>query len=52
LLIGKAADKLRLDPRKSWYRNLTEVTTNGDHEEVVYVPEEGTSVRPGGQAGP
>jgi ABC-type transport system substrate-binding protein len=28
LLTGKAAGKLRLDPRKSWYRNLAEVTTN------------------------
>ena len=30
LLTGKSSDKLRLNPRKSWYRNLTEVTTNGD----------------------
>jgi len=32
LLIGKSSDKLRLNPRKPWYRNLTEVTTNGDYE--------------------
>src|SRR5260370_23329589 len=37
LLTGKAADKLRLDPRKSWYRNLTEVTTNGDHEVTFHL---------------
>jgi peptide/nickel transport system substrate-binding protein len=32
LLSGKTSDKLRLNPRKSWYRNLEEVTTNGDYE--------------------
>jgi peptide/nickel transport system substrate-binding protein len=32
LLQGKANGKLRLNPRKPWYRNLTEVTTNGDFE--------------------
>src|SRR2546426_11053141 len=32
LLQGKASDKLRINPRKAWYRNLEEVTTNGDFE--------------------
>ena len=32
LLQGKAADKLRVNPRKAWYNNLDEVTTNGDYE--------------------
>src|SRR5271169_5218680 len=32
LLTGKSSEKLRLDPRKSWYRNLAEMTTNGDYE--------------------
>jgi peptide/nickel transport system substrate-binding protein len=32
LVTGKSSEKLRLDPRKSWYRNLAEVTTDGDHE--------------------
>src|SRR6267154_4763156 len=32
LLTGKAADKLRLNPRKSWYQNLEKVTVNGDYE--------------------
>src|SRR5262249_31610950 len=32
LLQGKASEKLRVNPRKSWYRNLEEVTTNGDYE--------------------
>jgi peptide/nickel transport system substrate-binding protein len=32
LLTGKASDKLRLNPRKSWYQNLERVTVNGDYE--------------------
>src|SRR5438477_9621738 len=32
LLTGKSDDKLRLNPRKSWYRNLEEVTVNGDYQ--------------------
>jgi peptide/nickel transport system substrate-binding protein len=32
LLQGKTAERLRINPRKAWYRNLEEVTTNGDHE--------------------
>jgi peptide/nickel transport system substrate-binding protein len=32
LLAGKSSEKLRLDPRQSWYRNLAEVTANGDYE--------------------
>jgi ABC-type transport system substrate-binding protein len=31
LLTGKASEKLRVNPRKSWYRNLAAVTTNGDY---------------------
>jgi len=30
LLTGQSSEKLRLNPRKSWYRNLKEVTTNSD----------------------
>src|SRR6185437_13477154 len=30
LLQGKAKDKLRANPRKEWFNNLVEVTTNGD----------------------
>ena len=25
-------DELRINPRKAWYRNLEEVTTDGDRE--------------------
>src|SRR5882724_140320 len=32
LLQGKTSEKLRINPRKAWYRNLEEVTTNGDYE--------------------
>src|SRR5215813_4237182 len=32
LLSGKASEKLRINPRKSWYSNVMEVTTNGDFE--------------------
>src|ERR1700719_2775842 len=32
LLQGKASEKLRVNPRKGWYSNLEEVTTNGDYE--------------------
>src|SRR6516225_1714921 len=32
LLMGKSGEKLRLNPRKPWYRNLAEVTANGDYE--------------------
>src|ERR1700731_4272047 len=32
MLTGKASEKLRLNPRKSWYNNIEEITTNGDHE--------------------
>ncbi len=32
MLTGKSSDKLRLNPRKSWYRNLEEVTVNGDYQ--------------------
>jgi peptide/nickel transport system substrate-binding protein len=37
LLLGKANEKLRLNPRKAWYRNLEEVTTNGDDEAIFHV---------------
>jgi peptide/nickel transport system substrate-binding protein len=34
LLLGKAKDKLRTNPRKSWYQNVSEVTANGDDEAI------------------
>ena len=32
LLTGKSSEKLRINPRKAWYRNLEEVVANGDFE--------------------
>jgi len=37
LLTGKSNEKLRLNPRKSWYRNLEEVSVNGDHEVTFHL---------------
>ncbi len=37
LLAGKSSDKLRINPRKAWYRNLQEVTTNGDFEVTFHL---------------
>src|SRR4029077_2206747 len=36
LLLGKAKDKLRLNPRKAWYRNLDEVAVKGDDEAIFH----------------
>jgi peptide/nickel transport system substrate-binding protein len=32
LITGKSSEKLRVNPRKSWYRNLEEIAVNGDFE--------------------
>ena len=32
MLTGKATEKLRINPRKSWYTNLEEVTAKGDYQ--------------------
>jgi peptide/nickel transport system substrate-binding protein len=37
LLTGKSSEKLRLNPRKSWYKNLVDVTTNGDYEVTFHL---------------
>ena len=37
LLQGKTQEKLRLNPRKAWYRNLEEVTTKGDDEVTFHL---------------
>jgi peptide/nickel transport system substrate-binding protein len=37
LLQGKGGAKLRLNPRKSWYENVGEVTANGDYEIVFHM---------------
>src|ERR1700738_3469870 len=37
LLTGTASEKFRLNPRKSWYRNLERVTTSGDYEVTFHL---------------
>jgi peptide/nickel transport system substrate-binding protein len=37
LLTGKSNEKLRVNPRRSWYRNLDAVTTNGDYEVAFHL---------------
>src|SRR5216683_1747740 len=37
LLTGKSSEKLRVNPRKSWYRNLDEVTTKGDYQVAFHL---------------
>jgi peptide/nickel transport system substrate-binding protein len=37
LVTGKSNEKLRVNPRKSWYRNLEAVTTNGDYEVTFHL---------------
>src|SRR6266436_577791 len=37
MLAGKSAEKFRINPRKAWYRNLEEVTTNGDYEVTFHL---------------
>ena len=37
LLTGTAGEKLRLNPRKPWYRNLVEVIANGDYEVTFHL---------------
>ena len=36
-LAGKASEKFRVNPRKSWYRNLEQITTNGDYEVTFHL---------------
>ena len=37
LLLGTASEKLRVNPRKTWYLNLDKVTTNGDYEVTFHL---------------
>ena len=37
MLAGRAVEKFRINPRKAWYRNLAEVTTNGDFEVTFHL---------------
>src|SRR5271165_6733459 len=37
MLAGRSAEKFRINPRKAWYRNLADVTTNGDFEGTFHL---------------
>jgi peptide/nickel transport system substrate-binding protein len=37
LLTGKSSEKFRINPGKSWYRNLDQVSTNGDYEVTFHL---------------
>src|SRR5712671_5687180 len=37
LLIGKSSDKLRVNPRKSWFANIDRVVANGDYEVTFHL---------------
>jgi peptide/nickel transport system substrate-binding protein len=37
LITGKSSEKFRVNPRKSWYRNLEAVTTEGDYEVTFHL---------------
>src|ERR1700674_4819044 len=37
MIAGKAAEKLRVNPRKAWYRNLDELTISGDYEVTFHL---------------
>src|ERR1700745_521038 len=37
LLLGGGSEKLRVNPRKTWYLNLDQVTTNGDWEVTFHL---------------
>ena len=37
LLMGTGNDKLRVNPRKSWYSNVQELTTKGDYEVTFHL---------------
>src|SRR5262249_32230839 len=37
LLTGKSNEKLRVNPRRSWYRNLEEVTVDNDNEVTFHL---------------
>ena len=37
LLQGKATEKLRINPRKSWFDNVSEVSANGDYEVTFHL---------------
>ena len=43
LLLGKAKEALRLNPRRVWYRNIEDVKLNGDFEVAIALKEQQSS---------
>ncbi len=37
MLLGKGPEKLRLNPRETWYLNLNSITVNGDDEAIFHM---------------
>ena len=37
LLMGTGSESLRINPRKSWYSNVSEITTSGDYEVTFHL---------------
>src|SRR5215468_4391835 len=37
LLLGKGSEKLRVNPRQTWYSNLDRVAVNSDYEAIFYL---------------
>jgi peptide/nickel transport system substrate-binding protein len=37
MLAGRSSEKLRVNPRKAWYRNLAEISTEGDYEVTFHL---------------
>src|SRR5205814_9648122 len=36
-LMERSAEKLRINPRKAWYRNVEEITSSGDYEVTFHL---------------
>jgi len=36
-LLGLSVDKFRINPRKAWYRNVEQISTNGDNEVTFHL---------------
>src|SRR5438046_7585750 len=36
-LLERSAEKLRINPRKAWYRNVQEITSSGDYEVTFHL---------------
>ena len=44
LLQGTGSEKLRINPRKTWYSNVEAVTTNGDYEVTLHLKQPQPSI--------